>query len=500
MQDLLSSKDWSSPVEEFSKHFAHAALLSPLSASYQLADKLAADSLPDLQISSPESKNNAASAGALLGNLSIFLASALISRSAFKGLGWQAKAGSGALRQTALASAEMGSAGLLAGSLQAVPNSEDFWSYKAQTMLHLGSSFALAGGLGKSLSMNSYLARKAESSLLAGVSMQAGSGALAGLGDSYLRAGIMDNRLPTGKEMLESTLSFSMLSAGLASLERAGAAKPHQSPEQFLKAQGVKAEASSFTYEFPKSRLQHGLALDTTSNAGLPKLESPGIGLGLLQIARRPLPRFEKFEPASQAEAQLSGAALKQSQQYVETGLISSRLEDALRLPVRTDSRGFTEKGIAVDATERFILIDRTSDPALRAVIDDAVERYRGMPRGPEMAMDLRNYVSSLMNRYNLSGQSLEQLYSETLQKSRTRNIPIGQFLCKGSGVCLQRSALMKVLADELGMQARLREGFMGIRKPQPHVWTEFEMGSRYQIYDASHPPNPAFRYLTTKH
>lgn len=251
------------------------------------------------------------------------------------------------------------------------------------------------------------------------------------------------------------------------------------------------AEASSLSRGFG---LKHGLALDS-GNRELGSLETKTIS----DMLKRPIPRFDSLKVGPVSEPMSSGA-LQQSQAYVESGLVKARLEDGVRLPVVTDSKGFTSSGLAVDASEKFIVVDKANDPVLKAVIDDATSRFAGRAANPELAMDLRNYVSTVMNRYNLSGSSLEQAYEEALRRSSQKLIPLGFFVSRGSAPCLPRSALYKTLADEIGLQSTMREGFVGITRAQPHVWNEVSFGSKFHLFDASHPPNPALRYLSTKH
>ena len=239
--------------------------------------------------------------------------------------------------------------------------------------------------------------------------------------------------------------------------------------------------------------LRHGLALDASGITA--SLESKSIA----DFAKRPMPRFDLMK-STPVELPMSANALKQSQSYVETGLIAARVEDGLRLPVITDSHGFNKAGAAVDTAEKFIVVDRANDPVLKAVIDDAKSRFAGQALTPQLAMDLRGYVSSVFNRHQLPGETIATIYEETLRRNSANELPLGLFICKGTAPCLPRTALFKTLSDEIGLPARLREGFVGIKKPQPHVWTEVDFSNKFQVYDAMHPPNPLYRYVSVKH
>lgn len=238
--------------------------------------------------------------------------------------------------------------------------------------------------------------------------------------------------------------------------------------------------------------LSSRLALDTGTDIGS---HTP-----LALTINRPLPKFSTFDSVAAGEiAPMSAQALKMSQEYVETGLLSGRIIDGVRLPTVVDSAGFSKMGGAINRAEQFIVVDRQNDPILRAAIEDARQRYAGIPVSPQMAMDLRNHVSQLMNRYNLPGEELAAVYEQTLRRG-CKEIPVGLFLSKGSGVCLPRSAVFKTIADDLGLPVRMREGMLGIKRPQPHVWNEAHFNTKWQVYDASHAPNPLFNYTSLKH
>lgn len=237
--------------------------------------------------------------------------------------------------------------------------------------------------------------------------------------------------------------------------------------------------------------LSSRLALDTSSDLAS---QTP-----LSLTINRPLPRFATISGSAGQIAPMSERALQQSQEYVGTGLLSARLEDGVRLPVVVDSAGFTKFGVAANPGEKFLVVDRNNDPILRAALDDVKQRYAGMSPSPAMAMDLRNHVSQLMNRFNMEGEDLVRLYEETLRRNGSE-IPIGLFLGRGGGVCLPRAAVFKTMADDLQLPTRIREGLVGIKRPQPHVWNEVDFNAKWQVYDPSHAPNPLFRYTSTKH
>lgn len=458
-------------MQDFGEHLLQSAIVAPLKGAYQLADKAAGDFLPDVEIAKPKSASTGAALGDMAGTAAVFIGSALVARSAFKNAGLIANPELSLMRRAGISSLELGTAGSLVGLVQPIDsNRSDFWSLKARSVAHTGASFALTGALAKGLSSSRAFGLEGERTIHQALSLNATAGGVAGFGDAFLRAGLMENRLPTGEEALHSSLSFAAMGAGLGALEH------------------------GLSSAFRPSNLKHGLALDA-SGGGTANSEANAIS----QMLKRPLPNFKQIEN-SVPELPMSRTALSQSQSYVETGLIRSRIEDGTRLATVTDSAGFAANGVALNSAERFIVVDRVNDKVLRAVIDDAKDRFAGQAAGPELASNLRNYVSELMNRHNLPPSSLEQLYEETLRRNGNKLLPLGLFVQKGSGVCLPGSALFKTLADELGLQAQLREGFVGIKKPQPHVWPEVDFAAKYQIYDPSHPPNPAYRYISTKH
>ncbi len=310
-----------------------------------------------------------------------------------------------------------------------------------------------------------------------------------------------NNKLPIEIPSTETALATMFLVAAVATLGRKpGNTSAFVSREAPLLGKAAASEISKLEMlavasgENTLSRLplSSRLALDTGTDIGA---HTP-----LSLTINRPLPKFSTFDSVAAAEiAPMSAQALKMSQEYVETGLLTGRIVDGVRLPTVVDSAGFSKFGGAVNRAEQFIVVDRQNDPILRAAIEDARLRYAGVPVSPQMAMDLRNHVSQLMNRYNLPGEELAAIYEQTLRRG-CKEIPVGLFLSKGSGVCLPRSAVFKTIADDLGLPARMREGMLGIKRPQPHVWNEANFNTKWQVYDASHAPNPLFNYTSLKH
>lgn len=483
-------------LRDFATHFADSALLSPLKAGYQLAQKSTGGILPEIEIKKSESsKTTGAFLGDLAGTGAVFAGSWLLTRSAFNKVGLNPNLQSTLLGKSAVSGIEMATTGALVGTLHTVDSRKDFWSTKGEQTAYFAISSGLYGAGWKALSSSGVFGKEGERTLKQAILMNSTAGGGAGISDSFLRHGIIDKRLPTTTELAQSATQFALIGAGFGVAEIVA--------PRMLGFTG-KAEQPNKTLD---KEIRLNLSMDTRPDlrsSPAPSIEVPPSGTAR-QITNPfgefPLPRFDKIPtPKVNPEQVVSPAALEQSIQYSSKGIIESKFVDGLRLTTVNNSKGFSSTGGPADRFERFIAIDKSTDSALAAVIEDARARFGKMELNGETSMHLRNYVSSIMNRYGLPPATLEEVYIDTLRRNTQGVIPLGAFICKGSGVCLPRAALLKSIGDELGMNVRLREGFIGINKPQSHVWTEIDFGKGFKVYDPMHPPNPLYKYTSTKH
>lgn len=486
----------SKQVREFASHLAESAFINPLKGSYQLIQKSTNGVLPELEIKKTESHTTGAMLGDLAGTGLVFAGSWLLTRKAFNTVGINPNLPSSLLGKSAVSGLEMTATGTLVGALHPVDSSKDFWSSKADQTAYMAITSGLYGASWKAMSASGKFGLEGERTLKQAVAMNSTAGGAAGLFDSFLRHGIVDKRLPTSAEVAKSTAQFAVIGAGFGVAEIVAPRMIGQSWDSKPKTQAFEKE------------IRLNLSMDTRPDGRstlpfsetAPKVSAESKAI-VTQLTDYPLPSFSKLTtPKVSPDKAVSSAALDQSFQYVTNGVVEAKLVDGVRLATVNDSKGLTAGGLPFQRAERFIVVDRSSDPALQAVLEDAVKRFGNLKMNGEQTQRLTNYVSDLMNRHRLPAQAIDDAYVNMLNRNTDGLIPLGAFICRGTGVCLPRAALLKAIGDELGMTVRMREGFVGIKKPQSHVWTEFDLGQGYKIYDPMHPPNPLYRYVSTKH
>ena len=484
----------SKQVRDFTNHFVESAILGPLKAGYQLAQKSTGDLLPELEIKKPESKTAGAVLGDLLGTGTVFAGSWLLTRGVLGKAGLNPNLPSSLMGKSFVSGIEMGTAGAIVGALHPIDSSKDFWSGKRDHVGYMAATSALYGATWKGMSSSGGFGAEGERTLKQAIALNTTAGGGVGFADAFLRSGIIEKRLPTATEVAKSTALFAAMGAGLGVME---VALPKVMGSIFDSTKQAPLEKQMRT-NLSMSAVPEAPPTDAWSKrfAEIPKLEA-SVNSKFLEL---PLPSFNGLGSKVPLDKPISSSALAQSTTYTEAGIITGKLEDGVRIATSTQSHGLTSQGIPLHQFEKFVVMDKAADPALRAVLDDASRRFGSMERNGELAKSITNYVSSLMNRHNLPPATLEQVYIDTLRRSGDGLIPLGTFLCRGTGVCLPRAALVKSIGDEIGMSVRLREGFIGIKKPQAHVWPEFDLGNGYRIYDPMHPPNPLYKYTSSKH
>jgi hypothetical protein len=339
------------------------------------------------------------------------------------------------------------------------------------------------GGSAKLLDRTGLFGLSGERTLRQNITLNAAAGGFGGIADSLARAGLFEGRLPRLGEVAETTASYAAFGGLFGGIEYAA---PYS----------VRAFKSLWN-ESPTPRLQlaHSTEFQNFAETGHQpeKLASTGTA------RERHLPTFKEFEKVTYgSEIPLSQAALKQSSGYIDRRIVDQPFEDGVRLATSVTSKGLTAEGKPLDASERFLVIDKKNDPVLQAVLADAKARFRGIDDPHVLATGIKQYAARLFNRYNLDGPQLEQLYEEMVRRNRGHLMPLGEFVRRGSAACLPRTALMKSVGEELGLTVRLRQGFLDSGGLQAHVFPDVKLPSQeYVIYDPSQVKDDPARYFS---
>lgn len=132
------------------------------------------------------------------------------------------------------------------------------------------------------------------------------------------------------------------------------------------------------------------------------------------------------------------------------------------------------------------IAVDRANDPVLRNVIEDARTRF-GHLSPAEKAAALNTYVHELIGAPNISGKQLDAWHDAFGEQNMGKPVLLGEFIRQGKGVCIEQATLMKVLADELGLEATLVRGAGEVGDPTiNHAWVHIRLPGQDEplVYD----------------
>lgn len=435
-------------AQEFASHALYSCIQAPICGGYQLLDKSTGDYLPDWDAKRPKGDSLAAQAGDIAGTALLFYGVSKGIGNRFARYGLTETAMGTLSRQTLLRTAEAGSAGTILGLMQPVDNNQDYWSTKGKTTMQLTSTFAVMGGTSRVLEGTNMFGAAGTRTLTQSIGLHGLSGTVGGVTDSFAHAALFNGRLPTFGETATHAGQYAAFGAGLGTI-----------------GWGVPKAVEAFR----------------ARQLRLPELALSSEGAVVGEAA---LPNLKSFEPLHYPDAApMSPKALKQSASYVRTGTITEPFEPGVKLATDVRSAGLRADGGSVVRSDKFMVIDRLHDPVLDHVLTDAQTRFASIGNNAEFTTAASKYVSKLFNGSNLSGPALEKAYTEMIMQSKGTTMPIGEFLRTGKGVCLQQSALLKLIGETRGLDVQLYEG--AVQNGIPHVWTgaKVEPGKRL-VYD----------------
>jgi len=226
------------------------------------------------------------------------------------------------------------------------------------------------------------------------------------------------------------------------------------------------------------------------------------------------------YEPVAGHDSTTSATALTQSNRLASNFEIADPLADGFQaLNSMANSRLWrvvTGKPFPMDKVVT-VVVDRTMDPTLNNVIEQARARFKQPGANPdrmpqELAafvkgkmfsrsfQDSQEQIKDLVDKEVVNAQDLmdwnqrqEARHAKQLEPLAGKKVLLGSFIDlaqrnEGFGVCIEQAMLYKVLADELGMQGTNLvigaggRGKMSIENPgwtPRHAWAEVPQDGR---------------------
>ncbi|HEY9786735.1 MAG TPA: FHA domain-containing protein, partial [Candidatus Obscuribacterales bacterium] len=187
--------------------------------------------------------------------------------------------------------------------------------------------------------------------------------------------------------------------------------------------------------------------------------------------------------------------AVRTSNRFRWTGEISEPLPDGFQI---VGGRGrINADGSIDDALQPGLVIDRQNDRVLAGILAEARKKfdtpeYRHNPE--KLARDLTDYVNQKMTPRGWDNDTVSQAYGHFRQKNAGKRVYLGEYIEQaqngvGGGVGPHQAALLKVLADDLGLEATLVKGHYGAGPAEAgaatnHMWTEIKVNGERKVYD----------------
>jgi hypothetical protein len=216
------------------------------------------------------------------------------------------------------------------------------------------------------------------------------------------------------------------------------------------------------------------LKLDDLGDGG----QTPRDGGQTPRDARRPENQRggERLEYPQQLKP--SPEAVAQSNHYATTHQESDRLRPGFQ---NAGGRNrFEADGQATNTSRPSTIFDPAHDPVLREKMAEAhrlFDRYRNDPY--KLAQELTKYSRDLLSPSGMSEEALDAWYDRFNDAHAGRKVLLGEFLAAGKGVCSQQAFLLKVLADDFGLQCTMVRGMQG-----RHAWTTMTIDGKTYIFD----------------
>ncbi len=470
--------------KELASHAFYAAIEAPVEGGYQLVNEVTGNNLPNWHCALPAGDSTWAHAGDLIGSAALFLGVSKLTGLGASKLGLGEVTGEALTASTTRASLQSFATGASVGLLQPVAG-KDYWSNKVKFTAQSGLSFAMMGGAGRLLDSTGRFGVAGARTIGQSVSIGALSGTAGGITDAIAKSELFDQRLPTFNEVVNTTASYAAFGGIFGAME-----STLPDVKNMVNSRTFAADSAAAWHRLPIQAGDRTLVMDAKAHEIVP---GPHVDLPLLDMSNYAPVKFSQ-EPATTA------AARAQSRRYVKEGVVVEPFENGVRLATSASSDGFTADGARINPREVLMSIDKLHDPVLNEVLQDAKGRFADIADQDQLASNISRYVNRVFNRYNLDGESLERLYSENIRKMSSQTVPIGEFIRRGNGACLQQAALFKSIGEEAGLKVRLFEGTVEKGEEIAHVWPDVEMQNhQHLIYDPAQQNYGALEYRLPK-
>lgn len=162
------------------------------------------------------------------------------------------------------------------------------------------------------------------------------------------------------------------------------------------------------------------------------------------------------------------------SQSYSKSGVIyyDTRIPNGFRDGGRAASVG--RDGKITNATREIITIDRELDQYLMNAINYAKNATKNMNEEQKV-----KFIYKMVREISGDAAKGNKKSGELAKMYRNQEVLLGDVFANGSATCRHKSLMFKILADEVGLNAKLIKGEMGaVGNIGPHAWNEIKLSN----------------------
>lgn len=148
--------------------------------------------------------------------------------------------------------------------------------------------------------------------------------------------------------------------------------------------------------------------------------------------------------------------------------------------------------GPGVDASKlpMMTVLDHAQDPALKIAATSVEQHFGHLKQSPaQYAAALTEYTGKLFRPGGRDAFRVEQLYSELYEGNVGQQYFFGEYLRRNLGVCNQRAAFIKTMADQAGLEATFYRGYVNKeltgQASVPHDFATIFINGKEKVYDA---------------